>query len=502
MNKDKILSLKNLIIVLIIIFLTTLFAYSLQEFGIRLENILLVYIIAVMIIIIETKKFILGFTSTIICVFIFNFLFIDPKYTFIINDANYIISMIIFILVSFIISSLASRLQKQIKISYNNQEKVEVLYQMSKKLLFIHSIENIVNFELKHLNKYLNRNITIYIKYQKYEKVFKIDDFIDLKKYQHEIEWCLHSFQICGYNESQFPNLSFKMLPLKSNKGNLGVLIVDCENKDISDEEKQFLQVAISHMNISLEREFISTQEETIRIEMENEKFKTSLLRSISHDLRTPLTSLSAGSSLLIDNYDTLDDDTKKSILVDINNETSYLSSFVENLLNMTRIDANKLNINKKREVIEDIVSDVSSRVSKRLGKHKLEVISPEEMIFIYCDAQLIVQVLVNLIDNAVKHTKANSKIIIKYYQDNKYTWFEVIDNGGGIDSNKLENIFNEFISIYSDKSDKNRGVGLGLSICKGIVEAHKGNIIAFNNDVEGMTFKFKIPLKKEDMKR
>lgn len=500
MDQNRI-TLKNLFTILIITLITTLLAFALEEFGFRRENILLIYMVAVMTTIIETKKFLLGFLSSILFGFIFNFLFTEPKYTFLIDDFNYYISMIIFILVSIIISTLASKLQKQIEETKKNQQKIEILYQMSKKLLTIHSVERIAVYELEYLEKLLNRDVYVSIYYKTFEKQYYHHLFFESQNYENEIDWCMKTSIVCGYKENHFSNLPFKIFPLKASKGNIGILIVDCIDGDLTNEEKQFVVAMISHMTIALEREILSMDEEKIRVEMEKEKFKSSLLRSISHDLRTPLTSLLTGSSILLDNYQSIDEETKISIIQDLNHETSYLSSFVENLLNLTRIDSNKLIINKKREVIEDIVSEVIHRVSKRIGQHKLQVDAPKEMLFIYADSQLILQVLVNLVDNAIKHTKHDSKIILKYYQDNFFTWFEVIDNGGGINTEKLQTIFDDFTSLSSNNADKNRGIGLGLGICRGIIEAHQGSINAYNNDFGGMTFSFKIPLGKEDEK-
>lgn len=494
MKKKRTFILRSIIVVAIIWTSTTLLAYALQEMGFRKENILLVYVIAVMIVIIETKKFWIGFLTSIMCVMTFNYLFTEPQYTFIIDDPNYIVAMIIFILVSFILGSLILKLQKQITITQKNQEKVETLYSMSLKLLNMHSIDKIAQYEINHIEHYLNRHVWLHLKEGNSTKDYYNQPFFNINMYKKELEWCLVTSQICGRNESAFSTINYKLFPHKTNQDSIGVLIVDCSNGDITDEEKQFIQLVISNMTIAIEREQLSTMEERARIEVENEKFKTSLLRSISHDLRTPLTSILTGSSILIDNKDVLDNETKQSILIDINTETTYMANFVENLLNLTRIDANKLELIRKEEIVDDILATVYQRVYKTLGNHKLHILPSKDVLLIYVDAQLILQVFINLIDNAIKHTNANSEITIKYYQTQTETTFEVIDNGGGIKFEHIEDVFSDFTTKKIQNSDKDRGIGLGLSICKGIIEAHNGSIKAENNDIGGATFRFILP--------
>jgi two-component system sensor histidine kinase KdpD len=490
--------IRSILMVVVILTITTLFAFVLQELNFRKENILLIYVIAVMITIIETKKFWVGFVTSIFCVITFNFFFTEPQFTFIINDPNYLISIVIFVIVSFIVGSLISRLQKQVIIAAHNQKKVETLYSISKKLLNLHSIDNISKYEVKNIEKYLKRHVWIHIKNENITNDYYDELFLDIKMYKQEIDWCLYTSQICGHGENRFSNLSFKIFPLKISKGNIGTLIIDCAKGDLTIEEKQFVILIMSNMTIAIERELLSTKEEQARIEMENEKFKSSLLRSISHDIRTPLTSISTGSSILLDNKDQLDDETKQSILRDINMETEYMVNFVENLLNLTRIDANKLEINKKDEIIDDVLATVYQQVERRLGTHKLNILRTDDVLFIHVDAQLIIQVFVNLIDNGIKHTTLNSEITISYYQNNAETIFEIIDNGGGIKFKNLDDIFMNYTTKMVHSSDEKRGVGLGLSICKGIVEAHQGTISAENNQIGGATFKVTLPNKRK----
>jgi two-component system sensor histidine kinase KdpD len=247
-------------------------------------------------------------------------------------------------------------------------------------------------------------------------------------------------------------------------------------------------------MLTALERESISIHQEKTRFEMEKEKLKNTLLRSISHDLRTPLTTIQTGSSFLYDSFNQLDDDMKKSLLRDINNETSRLSEFVENVLNLTRLNANQLKLHYKNELIEDIFDDIYQRVKNRLENHKLTFIKLDSDDFIHADIQLLIQVFINLIDNAIRHTSEESLINVSYQKIDKGLLFKVEDNGGGILPHQIEDIFKDYVTFDYHRGDHARGIGLGLSICKSIIEAHNGYIKADNNEIGGTTFSFYIP--------
>lgn len=170
------------------------------------------------------------------------------------------------------------------------------------------------------------------------------------------------------------------------------------------------------------------------------------------------------------------------------------LNGMVENLLNMTRIQEGNFKINKKMEVVDDIIATAVSAITNRKESHELIVDGTREILLFACDAQLIVQVLINLLDNAFKHTPDASKVILKAFTQVNKIVFQVIDNGNGIEQNKLAHIFDNFFTTDSNKGDHKRGIGLGLAICQAIIEAHNGKIIAYNNNLGGATFEIALP--------
>jgi two-component system sensor histidine kinase KdpD len=262
----------------------------------------------------------------------------------------------------------------------------------------------------------------------------------------------------------------------------------------LNKQETEFIQTTLLQMITAIEREKISEEQENIRIQMEKERLKSVLLRSISHDLRTPLTTLQTGTSFLYDSFEKIDDQLMKNLLLDINNETTRLAEFVENVLNMTRLQANQLTLHQTNELIDDIFNNLQQRVKNRLGNHQLIFEDQNQFDTVYADTSLLIQVLTNLVDNAIHHTKEDSSIHVYYEKTCSDILFTDEDNGGGIPEELIEHIFEDYVSSEFKKGDTNRGIGLGLSICKAIVEAHGGKISAKNNTQNGASFKFNIP--------
>lgn len=471
---------------LMILLLTTLFALLLQQMTLRAENALIIYVLGILIIIIQTKSFLWGIVSSVIYIFLFNFFFTEPKFTLMVNDPDYIVSFCIFLIVAFIASKLTSKLQKQIEISKQKEEITNTLYKISSGYLNISGITNIANYGAKNLEFLIHKKCIIYYG----ENGISSND--------EAVIWCSGNGLACGKGEKQFPYLSSKYVPIKIKDQAAGVVKIDCSDSDITKEETLYVNTMLSLIALAIEREVLNLTAEKNRFNIEKEKLKSNLLRSISHDLRTPLTAITGGTNLLIDRLDTLDKETVLSLLYDINADSAWLSNMVENLLNMTRIQEGRLLIKQQYEVVDDIVSEAISRVSKRIGKHTIKTDLAKEIFLVPMDGQLIIQVLINLIDNALKHTREDCIITIKTEKTGELMSFSVADNGGGINAYILEHIFDSFITAANDSADKHRGIGLGLSICKSIVQAHGGTISAKNNETGGATFTFTLPLERQ----
>lgn len=487
--------IQNILKAVVILFLGTLVSYVFFTMGIRIENIIMVYLVAVLFIVIETRSLLWGIGSSFLSILTFNFFFTDPKLTLMIEDPNYVITIIIFFIVAFLASSLMSKLQMHVQASRLSEQRTYALYQIGRGYLNVSGIDAIIHYHIRDLYKYQHMKSVLYY----YDETIK-----ELKEFRDEqmafgeepqmsvALYCFTSCCDCGKDTSLYEHTNWRYHPIRKGNYMLGVYAVyEDRGRSVHRENTLFLDTMVSQLVMALERERLYEAQEQTKIEVEKEKLRNNLLRSVSHDLRTPLTSISGNSSLLLERYHDLDTVTILGMVKDIDEDANWLSALVENLLNMTRIQDGKLILKRQKEVVDDILCEVSARAERMCRKHTLHIHMPKQVLLVEMDAQLIVQVILNLIDNACKHTPEGSTIDVEVYEEGAWVRFEVRDNGLGIAPHLANTIFESFVTNEDVGSDTKRGVGLGLSIAKAIIEAHGGEIAAHNQQGGGAVFNF-----------
>ena len=485
MNKH----IKNIIFTSIVIILTISLQLVLDYIGVRDENLFLLFVISILVVQINTKNLIYGMFISMIFVLSFNFFQTEPKYSFVVDDPNYIVSFLIFIVVTLIVGGLVNKLQHQIIAVKKNEKKIKTIYEVSSKLLDSHDNPYMFRFIIEYFNGNFGDLFTIIdIDKNIYGEELEID------KFENEIKFCLDKNILVGKNTFFFKESPYLFFPIKSKLNDYGVLLL-FNDKNISDEEIDFIKKNLIHLVSALDRETAIKREAITKLDMDKEKFKNALLRCLSHDLKTPLTSIQSGSDLLLSSFEKIEDNEKKELISDIYHKSCDLNKFVVNLLNLSKLEKNKKLDNLKEEAIDDILCSVYDKVKDDLNNKKLNIMQSETLNFVYTSAQLLIEVLVNLVENSIKHTKKNTTISITYEVTKQNVIFNVIDDGGGIKNKNKEQIFDDFYSLTS-KQDRHTSNGLGLSICRAIVEAHGGKISAINNDLGGATITFNIPNK------
>ncbi|MBQ8315180.1 MAG: DUF4118 domain-containing protein [Lachnospiraceae bacterium] len=238
-------------------------------------------------------------------------------------------------------------------------------------------------------------------------------------------------------------------------------------------------------------------QQEKIRTEIEKEQMRANLLRAVSHDIRTPLTSIVGAVSAVAENHDKLSEEKTLSLLGDVKEEAQWLVRVVENLLLVTRIDADSAKVSKEPEPVEEILAEAVAKFKKRFPGAPIKTEMPEDVLFVPMDAMLIEQVLCNLLENAILHGGVVSEIHLNVRKDGESAVFSVADDGVGIAAEILPRILSE--SIYRENSeniDGKRNMGIGLTVCQSIIKAHGGIIKAYNRKEGGAVFEFSLPIK------
>ena len=239
--------------------------------------------------------------------------------------------------------------------------------------------------------------------------------------------------------------------------------------------------------------------QEKIRLESEKEKMRANLLRAVSHDIRTPLTSIAGSASVILENQDALSQDKVMELVANIKEEAQWLVRMVENLLSITRMNAENAKIDKQEELAEEVISAAVSKFAKRFPGIETEVYVPDEILLVPMDATLIEQVLVNLLENSVIHGRTTSRIRIQVSKQEETAVFSVEDNGEGIEESVLPVIFDGNLVARGESSDNKRNMGIGLSVCKSIIKAHRGNMRAENREEGGARMIFTLPMEMEE---
>lgn len=467
---------------LILVLLTlsaTLLSFLIKQLGFNEVNIVIVYILSVLLASRYTRGFIYGIFTSFIATLSFNFFFTEPVYTFTVYDKSYVFTFIIMLLASLFTSTLTSNLINAKERANAQEKQAQTLYRITSSLAKTRGIKDVIAVSMKCLSSLFEGEVTCIL--------------TDENKTKLETIKLLESDGDFTFGELEQDQLdafitSYYSTPIKIQNNCVCIFCLQNGLSNISQESRYLLESIYMQINIAMEREYLAKEKETAKIETLQERFKNNLLRAISHDLRTPLAVITGASEMLLHS---LDKPENINVAKEIHEDSIWLTRMVENILSLTRIQEGRLNLFTQLEAVEEIIAESIRRVQKYTPTHKISVAIPDDVIFIHMDSKLIVQVLINLLDNAVKHTSPEGNINVNVTLDSEKVWFEVSDNGTGIDENDLNNLFDIFYLPDNQRTDAKRGIGLGLAICKAIVNMHGGEIYAENKVTGGATFRF-----------
>lgn len=245
---------------------------------------------------------------------------------------------------------------------------------------------------------------------------------------------------------------------------------------------------------LAMEKDRNAREREEASLMAKNEQMRANLLRTISHDLRTPLTSISGNASNLLMKSENFDEDTKKQLYTDIYDDSMWLISVVENLLAVTRLENRNVDLKFSAELIDEVIEEALHHIHKDSVNHEITTEIADEILMAKMDAKLVTQVIINMVNNAIKYTQAGSEIVIRAWKEHGMVNVSVSDNGPGVLPEEKEHIFEMFYSGKKEVADSRRSMGLGLALCKTIITAHGGELTLEDNDPTGAVFTFTLP--------
>ena len=460
-------TLKGLAISTLILAIASGISFGLHYMGFTDANVITVYILAVLVTsaIVESK--LCWVVSSAAGVLLFNFFFTTPKFSLMAYDKGYPVTFLVMLVASLVTGSIAARMKSHAKQSAQTAYRTKILLDTNQMLAKAKSADEIFEIAATQTKKLLALD------------AFALRDSELSKLGITGTSLC--KTESCTYYPIHASNTVYGAIGIQS-------------TKTVDAFENSILLSILGECALALESERNAREKEASAILAEQEKLRANLLRTISHDLRTPLTSISGNAGNLLANDEIFDIETRRQIYTDIREDSEWLISLVENLLSVSRMGDGKSDIRMAAELVSDVIDEAVRRTEKNASEHKLTVKESDGILLARMDARLIVQVLINLIDNAIKYTPSGSEIEISAVEKDNEIAITVADNGHGIADEIKPRVFDMFYTGAEKIADSRRSLGLGLALCKSIVNAHGGEITVTDNKPHGAVFTFTLP--------
>ncbi len=432
-------------------------AFLFSKVGFSEANIIAIYLLAVLLTAMVTSTRSSYVLSAIGSVLVFNFFFTYPQLSLRVYADGAPLTFLIMLIASLTVGTMTDRMKGQTKQSTQAAYRTNLLLETNQLLQKAQTDEEVLQACRTQVSKLLGRTASV----------------------------------LPGVVASA--NKDTQRYPIKVQDRIYGTVIIE-GTEPLEAFENSVLLSILGECALTLENSRNAKEKEAAKLQAENEKLRANLLRSISHDLRTPLTSISGNAGMLLSDLEKLDTQTVRQMCGDIYDDSAWLTNLVENLLAVTKIEEGRMRLQKQPHLVEEIVTEALQHIGRKQTEHTVTVHHENELLLARCDARLIIQVIINLVDNAIKYTPAGSHITITTKQSEQHTEISVADNGAGIPDSEKEKVFKMFYSGSNPVADCRRSLGLGLSLCKSIITAHGGEITVSDNVPVGTNFTFTIP--------
>ncbi|OBS63336.1 histidine kinase [Enterococcus mundtii] len=471
---------KDFAISLICVFVATLLTEVMQYLHFGEQNLMLVYIFFILLVARLTSGYFWSALSSILSVLAFNWFFVDPLYSLTVYKQGYPITLVIMLIVALMISNLMVRLKKQAVHAREKEQQMEILYELNKQFVLAEDQQQIVELSATYLGRLLDREVIFFDKHAIKQSQYTPKDAPYLLDHPEEAAvayWTSKNQKDSGYGTDTLSGAKGFYLPIVANGKTLAVLgIRRSRGLPIEDSQLNYLRLVLTQLAVILEQTELKNEKEQIELENEREKVRSNLLRAISHDLRTPLTAISGIAETLLQTDEELRQTTRQKLLTDIQTESQWLIRMVENLLSITRINMDTMQVKKTTEPIEEIIEAVYEHVTKVYPDKELLVHLPTAVLFVEVDPILIEQAMFNLVENAFRHGSTQGQVEVSVFQEGQQVICEV-KNDGEISLKQYEKIQMNLSNEEEVPIDSKNGLGIGLSIVKTIVHAHNGKL-------------------------
>ena len=494
---------RELLLTLGILTAATAIGWLFLRLGFTDANIITLYLLGVLFTSVLTSGYTCGILASILSVILFNYFLTEPHLSLLAYGSGYPVTFVIMLGASILTGTLAAKLKAHAQLSAHDAFRTKLLFDTNQQLQKAQSEEDAYQTTAVQLQRLLERDILVYPAEngQLGTGLFYAADgspACSVPPAQQErevVEWTWQNRKRAGATTAQFPRAKYLYLAIRTQQQAYGVIGISVAGKPLDAFESSITLSILGECALTLDNLRNAREKEEAAVLAKNEQLRANLLRSISHDLRTPLTSISGNADTLLHSYNVLDEQTRKQIFTDIYDDAQWLTGLVENLLSVTKIADGSVKLRLSDQVVDDIVSEALRHIDRRSAEHHITVDCGDEPLLVRVDAGLIMQVLINLVNNAVKYTPAGSNIRITAIPRDNMAEICVSDNGPGIPDELKEHVFEMFFTGGNPIGDSRRSLGLGLTLCQAIIHAHNGEMTLKENSPHGCIFSFTVPL-------
>ncbi|MDD6037405.1 MAG: DUF4118 domain-containing protein [bacterium] len=496
---------KDFLVTFFILAVLTAVGIVFRVLGFTESNIITVYILGALLISLFTKSYFYSILGSLAGVLLFNFFFTEPILTFHAYEQGYPFTFFVMLTASLITGTLAGKLKNHAKRSAQAAFRTKVLFETNQLLQKAVDENEIISITATQLTKLLNRDIIAYTqldgrlsKGQLFSHSDEVTTSFSSVNERTIAQWVYEHRKRAGFGTNAFSESPNLYLSVRINEKVYGVIGISINDSPLDSFENNLLLSIVGECALAIENTRNARAKEEAALFAQKEQLRANLLRAISHDLRTPLTSISGNAHNLLSNSSGIDEQTRIQMYNDIYDESQWLISLVENLLSVTRLEDGRLKLNMVAELVSDVIDEALKHVNRKRTEHEIVVSHNEEFLLAKMDAKLIIQVIINLVDNAIKYTPTGSTITIQTGRQNDMAYISVSDNGNGISDDMKPKVFDMFFTITNSIIDSRRSLGLGLYLCQSIIREHGGELILTDNEPHGCVFSFTLPLEED----
>jgi two-component system, OmpR family, sensor histidine kinase KdpD len=471
-------------------------AFVLTSFGqTHFSDAVMLYVLSVVVVSLRYGRT-AAVVAALLSVGALDFIFVEPYFSFTVADPRDAVTLAVMFVVALIIASLTKRVRDQAEAARSREVRTAALYAMSRELAGTNGIDTMLRIAARHMHDAFGCSVAVLLpdagglrSAVRSPRTFEVDDQDRLVA-----EWVWQQERTAGWGTDEFSAAQALFLLLRGSRGKVGILALKPPGKRLLDAGLlQLVRTFAAQFGSALERGQLAEAAHRAQVEIETERLRSSLLSAVSHDLRTPLGVITGATSTLLQDEQFLDPAARRELLESAHEEAERLNRLVGNLLDMTRVASGALRPKKEWHPLDEIVGVALNRLEERLFGREVAVTLPADLPPLPIDAVLIEQVLINLLENALKYTPLGSPIAISAVSEGNGVQIDVADRGPGVLERERTLIFDKFYRSKPDVSDG--GAGLGLAICRGVVEAHGGKIWVEPRDGGGANFRFWLPI-------